>query len=438
MRGFFLTFIVMLSSLGVLLAQGELGSHFLRGTWQATHSNPAFIPEGKLVIALPEFYDDIYISSITYDDLVVTDPDGNSYLDAGRAIPLLDDENIIREKYRIGTLGAGIRLGKVFLSLQHAIYDAAFLNYPRTLPQLIWQGNAQFVGQQVDVGFDVELSAMQEFAIGGAVELSDGLTVGGRLRLLFGSAELSTDRNALAITTDEEAYALTLDADFRTNSSGTITYDGFRDLQVDFNFSRFDVDRPFRKNFGFAVDLGAAYRVDRWTFAASTVNLGQLSWKDEVANYTIEGSYQFEGLKFTGNILADSTDFGNVLDTLAEIVEVVETNDSYTTRLPAGVFLSGTFQLNDYWRFGGLFYNEWYRGQTFPAAALAANYRPWGFLEVGATFAYRTGTIDNLGLNAVLRLGPVRLVASTDNIITAFQLEKSNAANFRAGVALSF
>ena len=60
------------------------------------------------------------------------------------------------------------------------------------------------------------------------------------------------------------------------------------------------------------------------------------------------------------------------------------------------------------------------------------------FLRLGAIYAYRHDKFDNLGLNAVVKLGPVQLVAATDNILTAIQLYDSNSANMRVGLNLLF
>ena len=72
------------------------------------------------------------------------------------------------------------------------------------------------------------------------------------------------------------------------------------------------------------------------------------------------------------------------------------------------------------------------------AVAIGSNLDVLPILNLGATYAFRSERLDNLGLNATLLLGPVQLMAATDNIITVFRLEDSHSANLRVGLNLLF
>ena len=207
---------------------------------------------------------------------------------------------------------------------------------------------------------------------------------------------------------------------------------------MELDFGRFDLSRVFGRNSGYAVDLGARLELDRLTLAASLLDLGQVRWKGDLTNLALEGLYDFDGLDIGDGILADSTDFGSVIDSLAAAFGVEETQEPYTTALGPAMYRSGGDQLDDTWRLGALFYQQWRRGQTFTTIGLAANARFWPFLELGATYAWRAGSFDNLGLNAVVSAGPLRIIASTDNILSALQVSNSTNANVRLGINLVF
>ncbi len=421
-----------------LLGQGEVGTHFLQGTWQAQLTNPALVPEEKWVLALPDLYNNIYISSVTRRDLIGKDENGDAYLDAEAAIAQLDDENLLSNQLEYGTLGAGVNLGRFNLNLQHRIRYHAFGNYPKELAQVTWQGNAQFLGQWVEVGADVLVQGFHEVALGAAYRIGERLTLGGRIKWLSGIADASTERTQLAIFTDTTAYALEVDADVLVNSSGSVDYQGFRNLSVELDFGQFNLNRVFGRNDGYAVDLGARLDLGAVTLAASVLDLGQVRWKGDVSNLALQGLYSFEGLDIGEGILADSTEFGSVIDSLEAAFDVEETQEAYTTALGPAMYLSGSYQLDETWRFGALFYQQWWRGETFPTVGVAANARFWPFLELGATYAWRAGSFDNLGLNAVVAAGPVRIIASTDNILSTLQVSNSTNANVRLGVSLVF
>ena len=97
----FLLFIAGLLSLSALTAQEELSTHFLRGTWQAAYSNPALLPRDKFIVKLPDVYDNIYISSVTYDDLIGEDEQGKFNLNNLRRPDGTTNEDAVAQLERI-------------------------------------------------------------------------------------------------------------------------------------------------------------------------------------------------------------------------------------------------------------------------------------------------------------------------------------------------
>lgn len=436
----YLLLAVFTMALYPLMAQQDLSAQLMRHTWQANRTNPALLPESKFVIGLPGFYNNLLITNMTYGDLVFTNEDGKRILSFDQAIEQLGDENLIRENLDMETLSFGVHVGDFFLSVGHAVRYNAFLNYPKTLPQLIWQGNAQFIGQTVDFGFDEQLFGYSEVSVGAAYSFKDILTIGGRAKFLSGISDVSTERQDLSLFTDDEIYQLQMDADFLINSAGgNLQYNSFNDFNFNFEFANFEAGQIFTSNSGFAFDLGLQLKLGKLDIAASVTDVGQIEWTDNVSNYSLNGTYEFKGLDVAQDILnQDSTTAGSALDTLQEIYELGETSVAYTTDLPARYYLSATYQLNDMWRFGGVFYNESYRDQDFTGVALGANAQINKFVNLGVLYGFRNETYNNIGLNTAIMVGPLQIVAATDNILTAFRVNDSNTANVRVGVNLLF
>ncbi len=418
-------------------AQQELGTHFMQGYWQSTNTNPSFMPNSRIVIGLPGVYNNLLVTNVTFSDILVEDENGNNRIDVKNAISQLGDNNFIREDLDIETVSVGWQLGNLMLSIGHKLRFNSFINYPKAFPQLVWEGNAQFVGQTVEFSPDIQASAYHEIALGGAYRLGN-ISIGGRVKLLSGVSDVSTDRTQLSLYTSDDIYQLNLDADFRVNTSGALFYNGFDDLVIDFNFGRFETKNFLSKNSGIAFDLGASAQFGKLGLAASVIDIGEITWKDEVKNYSLLGDYEYEGLDIAREVLEDSTDIGSALDTLQAIYEPTETTNSYRTKLPGRVYLSATYQLSEKLQLGGLFYTERFRGENFPAVAVSAQYKLNKFLQFGGLYAFRNDTFDNLGVNAAVTVGPVQIVAATDNILTAFQVNNSNNANVRLGINLAF
>lgn len=420
-----------------LFAQQELGLHLMQNTWQTATTNPAIVPDQKIVIGLPSIYANHYLTGVNYEDLLGEKDSGNKTLMIGNAIANMKADNFLREQASIETISIGYRLGSIFFSLNHAVKYQAFLNFPKTLPQLIWQGNSQFVGQTIDLSNDLHVTGYNEIGLGIAAQVSNLISVGAKIKLLTGIGDVSTDQTDLSLLTSDDIYQLTLDGNYKINSSSYFNYGGINDFNFQFDFGKINAENIFTSNTGIGLDLGIQVKLEKLNIAFSAIDIGQIKWTENVNNYEFEGPTEYTGLDvvqaFTeGNISLDSA-----LDTLEQVFTIQNTKNSYTTKLPTRLYLSTNYQLNSRWRIGAVVQTEFYRNQIFPAFAVGGNYTLNKFLSLGATYAVINEVYDNFGLNAVLKAGPIQIFATADNVISAFNVVDNNA-NARVGVNLLF
>lgn len=436
-----LLFLFLLPGTG-LFAQQEIGLHFMHHLWQANKTNPAIVPEANLVIGLPGIRNNLFFTGPAYDDIVFKNEADRSVIDIDRAIAFLQPENLIRDDLELETISFAFKIHGLTFSFSHAIKYSVFLQYPKTLPQLIWQGNAQFIGETVSLNNDLELTGYNEYAFGAAYKIGGKLTLGAKAKFLNGIGNVSTDRahRRASLFTDPDIFQLTLDADYRLNSSGALDYESFRDFHLDFNYDPASTQNLFTQNKGFAVDLGLRLEIGKFDISVSMLDLGSIDWKADVRNYIADGTFKYDGLDFSQALTGQSVNFDEALDTLEQIFQVTEINTGYSTGLPAKVYVSATYQLNKNWEIGGLFFTESYRGKTFPAVALSANVDLIPeIISLGATYAIlHDDSFDNIGLNAVVKLGPVQFFGTTDNIISAFQPGNKQNFSVRLGLNLVF
>lgn len=422
---------------GPLHSQTEWGLFNQTGVWQANRLNPAFWPDQRVIIALPGLQNTLSFTGPTYGD-VIREENGGRVLDVNALIDHLEPDNFVREHLEISTIGAGIRLGKSFgLSFQHLVHFNAYLAYPKTLPQLVWKGNAQFIGQTVALDHDLQLFSYNEFALGGFFE-TGALQLGARVKLLTGIGDVSTERGRAALYTDTAFYQLQFLADYLLNTSSYFDYQSYDDLQLDYDFGQIRLDRLFSSNAGMAFDLGVQLKQDKWWIAASALDIGSIKWNEEVRNYRAEGEYRFDGLDISLALTGDSVEFEDALDTLRQLFSFPPTNNSYRTALPSKVYLSGGVQLSDRWQVGGVLFSEWYRGEVFPGASVHAGYKPFNWLSLGASYGVFRNTFANIGLSASAKLGPVQVYALADNMAAVFRPAESRYFQFRTGLNLLF
>lgn len=421
-----------------LLAQSEWGLFSQTDLWEANRVNPAFWPsEKKLILSLPGLQNTLYFTGPTYGD-VIRKENGQQVFDVDALINKLKDQNLVREHLEFSTLGLGLRLGGSFgLSFQHLVHFNAYLAYPKTLPQLVWKGNGPFIGQTVLLDHDLQLYAYNEFALGAFFE-KNALQAGGRIKLLTGIGDVSTERGRAALYTDTAFYQLQFLADYQLNTSAYFDYQSYNDLQLNFDFGQFRLDRLFTGNTGVAFDLGVRLKQEKWWLAASALDLGSIRWRKDVRNYRAEGEYIFDGLDISQALTGDSVNFESALDTLKQLFSFPPTYESYSTSLPTKVYLSGGIDLGKRWMVGGALFTEWYRNKSFSGFSINANYQLAKWMNLGGSYAVFRNTFANVGLSGVVKLGPVQFYALADNVTAVFRPADSRYFHLRTGLNLVF
>ncbi|MCB0704542.1 MAG: hypothetical protein KDC34_04505 [Saprospiraceae bacterium] len=417
-------------------AQIQVGLSYMDEIWQGSLNNPANQSEHRLVVILPSIGNTLSFTGPTYGDAIV-EQNGTNVLDVNQIISRLEDRNQLREQFQIGTVGFSIQFANLQVGFHHTTKFDAFLDYPKELPTLIWKGNAQYIGETIPLGNNLQLSGYHEVGVSGALRLGK-LELGARLKYLSGIGSLSTDQAEASLYTDPEIYQLTFNADYRLRTASSLDYRAFNDFDINYSFGQISIDKLFSGNAGIGIDLGANLDLGRLKVGASVVDMGGINWKKDVKTYTTNGSFTYEGLDIAQALTGDSVSFEQALDTLAQIFDFKESAGSYKTRLPTRAFVTAGFNLTNMWEVGAVLAGEFYQENFNPAASIygKAKIGPW--LRLGANYTIANQTYDNLGLSAVARLGPVQVYAMTDNIISAFQAENSQYFNFLAGVNLAF
>ncbi len=420
-----------------VFAQQELGTHFMQSAWQSNKTNPALITDRDyhFIVSLPSVYYNFYHNGASYNDLLRT-VNGNTVLDFSNLINELDDDNNLKNNFDIETISIAWQLmDKLTLSFGHALRSDLNIFYPKTLPQLLWNGNSQFIGQTIDFGPRLDMTAYQEFGVGAAFNLSK-LTIGAKVKVLNGIGNIQTAKNVAQLYTDDDIYQLTLSADYLVNTSAFLDINSLDDFTFNTNIT----DNLFSANTGFALDLGLRFKVnEKLDIAASATDLlGQINWAN-ATSYSSNGSYTYNGINLNDFITNDEVDLDVKLDTLKTVFNFQETsNTTYTSKLPTKIYLSANYKLNDLLTIGGLYYLENDQNNNNQAIALSARAKLAKLLTLGAVYSVRNRELFNLGLNLECKLGPVQLVAMSDNILGIVNLLDSRNVNGRVGLNLIF
>jgi hypothetical protein len=429
-----------------LWAQQELMLNALPDVWHSTSTNPAFFPGNKtLAIGLPGYaLDAAHSGKIAYRDVFVKNGDRTT-IDFSNALSKLDPENRVNFDQRIETVSLGFRLpGKMWLQAGHANRFGGNFTYPKALPSLIWGGNAQYVGQTVEVAPTADLSNWNEWSVGIAKEMGK-LNVGIRAKYLTGVAALRSDpdHRSAKVTTSDDIYQLSLSADYGFYASSFISAIDTSGLGFDLQFADLN-GKAFSKNSGYAFDLGAQFKVnEKWTLDLSLLDLGgKIRWKQNSQYFISQGEYTYEGVIFPGADIingSDSLDFSTKLDTLNDIFNFQRSAQTFETKLPFRGYVGARFALNKHWGFGlGAYWQKRENDKATVAVGASARWLPLRWLSLGAMYSLNERSAANLGCHLVVKPGPVQLYFASDNLLNAFSIRSNPAANLRAGLSLVF
>lgn len=429
-----------------LNAQQELQLHQQNGLFHSISTNPAFFPKDKkIAIGLPSFgLDAAHSGDITYNDILSKQGD-RTILNLGNAIAKLEPENEVHYDQRFETVSLGLRLPRNwFVQAGHAVRLTATVNYPRSLAELFWNGNAPYIGQYQQVGFSTTTFDWNELSLGIGKQLGKHLTLAARAKYLSGISSLKTDddHKQLSVFTSPDIYQITVITDYAFHSSRTIS--AIDTAGLGFDLVRNQFKSGFSDNTGWAFDLGARLELgERLTLSASVLDLGgSINWKENTNYFQSSGIFNYEGIEIPGtdiiNGTTDSLDFAAALDSLNDVLQFYKSATTFTSDLPTRFYLGGSFKLTERWTLGAVVHHQKSERRSATSVGVNAQWEPFRWLSVGAMYSVNDQSAANLGLSLVLKPGPVQVYILSDNALNAVTPYGSSAVNFRVGGAVVF
>jgi len=324
---------------------------------------------------------------------------------------------------------------------------------PRSFFDFVLHGNRQYMldGEACDMSrFSFSATAFHELGIGFTTSIREKLSVGGRMKLLFGIADVSTKVGSLELVTDPEMYFITVGADMKIQkSTSLVDYDIFDST---FNFASLgDIksDLASFKNLGLGIDVGVSYKItDKISVSFSATDIGFVNWLNKAQIASAKGEYTFEGirLEFKENeegklsFGVDSMRYTmqHVADTLVDLFDMDIRKKSYMTWLPSNIYIGATYQLFNKLGFGFLYRGELYKKNYIQSVSLSVNSNITHWLSLHASWSMMNNTAMNLGLGFSARLGFITWYMVTDDIIGLVFPQKAKTINWRMGCNLTF
>jgi hypothetical protein len=404
---------------------------FMNSVQQVTAYNPAVKPAYKLSIGLPGISSVFFQytnNGFNYNDLV--SKQGSSYVaDLPKFYSALKTHNYLNANVQADLLRVNFKASpRLFISVNATAKSYNRFMIPRDLIGLVINGTEPYVNNTARLSPKVEALEYLEIGYGASYTVNKKLTVGAKMKLLKGVANVTTQKASFDLSLSD-TYAITVKGDADIRSSGV---HNFNDSNFDFGKSW----RDYTKNGGVAFDLGATYQVnDKITVGMSLIDLGSIKWKNDLYGYKLDpskASYTFEGINVQDLIDGNSDYFNSVSDSLQKKFDFTEGKiSSYKTALPGKMYLSGSYKITRALYANALFFAEKFRGRMMTGLSASVTKDFGRIFSSSVSYTVSNNSFNNIGAGFSLNLPPFQLYLVSDNLLTAaVAVAKKDANSF--------
>ena len=437
---------------------------FMRLNPYSNLSNPAhFIPYNGYVgiPAAANINFSLYNSGFKYDNLFNLD---KNLITPNKFVKSLHStNNWFNTNLDLEILGFGFRVKKYFFSFGYRLKVEEVFKYNKDLFGFILQGNLAKDGNgnylytatsPAALAVSPNLNIYQELSIGFQGQITDRLYIGLRPKMLFGIVNVKTDKLGANLHTNPDDYTISGNYDVNMNVASVIPFykkdangnimldtDGLYNIGEDW---RGLVKSVFSKNLGFAIDLGAVYRINQQIrVGAAVTDLGFIRWQGAGSVLNIAGSKDFTFTGLTSDQITNLVQNGlNInLDTIFNMINnnfAFNEPKAYNTMLTSKIMADLYFDVTPSNRFI-LQFKGYIMGKAFlPQFTVAYNGSFFRVFDIVVSYSMMKQSFANLGVGLGIRIGPIHLYAGTDNILAVTNILNSAKVNATAGLLINF
>jgi hypothetical protein len=294
--------------------------------------------------------------------------------------------------------------------------------------------------------FGARSSVYTELAAGYSRQIDDRLTVGGKLKLLMGHANMTTKIDRIRLNASRNRWDIDIKGTVNMSAPGT-EYELDNKKMIDnVNFNPFD-DFSFASlsgGYGAAIDLGANYKLldDRLSLSASLLDLGFINWKkDNNANMNVNGHFEFSGVDIdVKDGKWDDGYFDNIEDSIKYATVL---GKSYSSALAAKVMLGAEYGVvQNKLTVGALSKSTIINKSIFQEITASVNYVQFSFFNASLSYSLLNGRFGTFGLGLGGRMGPINIYLAGDymplKLAKQYVPYKNKAFNLQWGFLLNF
>ena len=322
----------------------------------------------------------------------------NPYIDSATALEgFSEGENRVVGNVGITLLSAGFKAWGGYSTIELNTKGSLGASLPYELFEFAKNTGNRFY----DIGeINAGALAYTELAFGHSRQLTEKLRAGAKLKVLFGigRADLKMEQ-VTAQLADANSWIVSANA----TSDFSMRNLSYKQNQKEYNqrpgsytyVDGVDVDGVGISGFGLAVDLGGSFKLNNdWSFSAAVLDLGFISWSNDIRARNTSGQFTFSGFHDVDVArhggLHDAID--PYADQVADFIHLQNEGDQggRTTGIGMTINVGADYRLPVYRKLSfGLLANSHLQGDySWTEARLSANWNPLRWLNSGISMGY--------------------------------------------------
>lgn len=408
---------------GVAQAQYLRTSYFMEGTSTRIQMNPGLQPtRGYFNFPI------IGSLNVSASSNVLGTGDIIDVLDAGDDLFSNDDlfnrlktDNRLNVNFNTDILSFGWYRGKGFWSVNVGLRADVGASIPKNMFEYLREVNNNDAINGQFSGMNFNLDTYAEVGLGYSRQITDKLTVGGRVKVLLGIARAEMAVNNFEVTgvpnNPEDPYswvsagAVSASATVDAQVSTTMKGGGLSFNEDPYNsgvryLDGFDIDGGSFgiAGTGFGIDLGASYKVwNNLTVSAAVLDLGFIKWK---GSETIVASPETSSVTVNQNNYQDFMDGDFLSMDRFNLTEDEGAAKDVKNKLASTILLAGEYALlNNKLSVGAMYTARFVEPKTMNELTISATFRPKNWLN--AAVSYSPIQAGGKSLGVALKLGPL-------------------------------
>ena len=393
--------------------------YFLENAPVRHYMNPSFQPLSGFYFGLPVLgYSQFGIGN---NSLVIN----SLTLDKPALLNSLRPTTLIRTDLQLNLLDFGFRYKDAYWSFSLTEKVDAQLGLSKDLFKLLMFGTENIESNTFDMSsMNINMNAYTEAALGYSRNLGNKWAIGGKLKLLYGTANLAASFNDFKLNAGIDEWSV--------KANGIINSSSPAQLEIADNFQSINQSADFSNpgtytnpaGIGGAIDLGVTFKpFNGLSLAAAVTDLGMIRWNNNVNNVNADLDYAFQGVEpidgediFGGNVNSTAL-VDSILSNLDKSYNTSVTKKAYTTYTSPKINISAEYGVWDNKLSLGLLSRTMVQKKAmYEELTASLNLRPANWFNMALSYSVLNGRASNLGAGIGMRIGFINAFFAADYI----------------------